>query len=182
MAEGTGGFINPEKILEQLVKRNDLIAADFGCGHGYFSIPLSKMLTEGKVYAFDVQEEALQSVASKAGLEGIENIETIRCNLEKKNASNLDDKSIDLVILANILYQSDEKEEIIKEAIRVLKDNGEMVTVEWIKGAPLSPKGGWLVSREETEELVTKQGLILDRELEINDDKHFGLVFKKKNA
>jgi len=179
MIGGTGGFINPEKILEQIVSRPDMLAADLGCGHGYFVIPLAKLLNEGMVYACDVMEEALQAVRSKAQLENISNIETIRGNLENLGGSGLETSSMDLVILANILHQSQKKDAIIREAARIMKEEGELAIIDWRKEAPLAPKEGWLFALEEAVNLAEAEGFKLSRELEISDGQHFGLVFRR---
>lgn len=176
---GTGGFINPEQILEQIAFRDNLSAADFGCGHGYFTIPLAKMLKQGTVYACDVIEEALEAVRSKAELEKLSNIKTIRCNLEELGATKINTSSMDIVVLANILYQSQKKASIVREAVRVLKEEGELAIIDWINGASLAPKSGWLILEEESKKIVKDEGLILNREIEINDSQHFGLIFRK---
>lgn len=180
--KGTGGFLHPEKILEQLDIQDNIQAADFGCGRGYFSIPLAKIILNGKVYAFDVVEEALEAVRGKAKLENINNIETIRANLEITGGSKLDDDSMDLVILANILYQSKKKKEILKEAKRVLKSGGRIALIEWLIGASLAPKGdsGWeMLPKEKAQKMAEAEGLDLDSELDIEEGQHYGLVFRK---
>ena len=178
MPEGTGGFLQPEKILEQLDVGDNIEAADLGCGHGYFSIPLAKIIPQGKVYALDVVKEALEAVKGKAEIEKIDNIKTIHCNLEDLEGSKLADQSVDLVLLANILFQSQKKLAILKEAKRILKKDGQLVLIEWIKGTSLAPKEGWLISKEEIRQLVETGGLTLDKELDI-DSQHYGMIFRK---
>jgi len=178
MVEGTGGFLEPQTILKQLDIRDNMIVADFGCGHGYFSIPLAKAIPQGIVYALDVVEEALEAVQSQAKLEVISNIEIVHCNLEMRGDSKLNDQSIDLALLANILFQSQKKPEILKEAKRVLKKDGQLVLIDWLVGSPLTPKQGWFVSKDEAKQITETEGFRFVKELEM-DKQHYGLVFKK---
>jgi ubiquinone/menaquinone biosynthesis C-methylase UbiE len=178
MEKITNGFIQPEEVLEQLGLRDNMEVADFGCGNGYFSIPLAKAIPQGKVYALDVVKETLEAVTSRAGLEGIKNIKVIHCNLENLGASKLDDDSIDLVLMRNILFQSQKKAEIIREAKRILKPGGELVLLEWIPGSSLAPKQGWLIPKDEAQKLIEAEGMSLDKELSM-DNQHYGMVFRK---
>ncbi len=114
----TGGFLNPDKVIDQLNITHGMSVADFGCGHGYFSIPFARRVgNSGTVYACDVLPSALEAVETRANLENLSNIKTVRTNLENPEGSKLDPESMDLVCLANILFQSNKKEEIVKEAI-----------------------------------------------------------------
>jgi len=176
--ENNNGFLQPEEILEQVDIHDGMNIADFGCGHGYFSIPMAKIVEEGRIYALDVMKDALETVESKAKLENISNIETIHCNLETPNGSKLNDELVDLVLLRNILFQSQKKSEIIKEAKRVLKDNNRLVVIEWIKASSLAPKDGWLISKEEVQQLIKLEGFDFEKELSI-DNHHYGLIFRK---
>jgi len=176
--ENANGFLNPEEILKQIDIRNNMHIADFGCGNGYFSIPMAKIADQGLVYAFDIIKDSLEVVNSKAKLDDISNIETVHCNLENLNGSKLNDESVDLVLLRNILFQSQKKSEIIKETKRVLKNGNRLVVVEWIKDSSLAPKDGWLISKEEVQQLIKMEGFDLEKELEM-DKHHYGLVFRK---
>jgi cyclopropane fatty-acyl-phospholipid synthase-like methyltransferase len=62
-------FLNPEKILDQLDLKADMLAAEFGCGPGNFVIALAKRLDEGLVYGLDIQEEPLSSQKIRTLLE-----------------------------------------------------------------------------------------------------------------
>lgn len=178
MQKNINGFLGPDEILSQLNIRNNMNVADFGCGNGYFSIPLAKLAEQGYVYALDVVKETLEAVESKAKLENISNIKTFHCNLEVLNGSKLDNESMDLVLMRNILFQSQKKPEIVREAKRVLKNNSELVVIEWIKNSSLAPKQGWLISKEEALQLVKVEGFDFEKELKL-DEHHYGLVFRK---
>lgn len=169
--KGTGGFLQPEEIIEQLNIKKDVVAADFGCGAGYFTLPLAKKAD--KVYALDVLDTALESVRSQAKLQGLLNIETKQSNLEV--SSGLESESIDLVLLANVLFQTDKRSDIIKEAGKVLKKSGRLVIIDWKKDQPIGPPQNLVVSMESIKKLTT---LKFVKEFPI-DKYHWGLIFEK---
>jgi len=172
---GTGGFLNPKNIVESFVfLEPQMKVADFGCGHGYFVIPLAQKLTEGKVFALDILPSALEAVKSKARMEGLQNIEYLRCDLEKK--AKLEDESCDVVLIANLLFQVENKENVIQEAKRVTKKGGRIICIEWLPNLPFSPQNA--VSPQKAKELFLKHNLTLEKEF-ATDRYHYGLIFKK---
>lgn len=178
MPKGTGGFLHPEEIIKQLNINKEMIIADFGCGAGYFTIPLAKIAEQGKVYALDILDTALESVRSRARLEGLFNVETKHCNLEIKGNSGLEDGLVDKVLLANILFQSSNKVAIIKEADRVLKKGGEMAIIDWKANQPMGPPENLIVSLDFVKETAKNEGLIFKKEFPV-DKYHWGIVFEK---
>lgn len=177
---GTGGFINPQKVIEQIGLKEGMKVADFGCGHGYFTLPVAKLVgRDGKVYAVDVLLEALEEVRSRAQLEGAVNIETVRGNLEMAGGSGLPDGSADLVLLHNVLFQTQKKSEVLKESKRVLKLGGIFVLVDWQKEmAAIGPQGGWRLSFDEARALAQEEGFVFNRVFDVGRY-HFGLIFTK---
>lgn len=179
MAKGTGGFLNPDKIIQEFDIKEGMRAADFGCGAGYFVISLAKSVGEkGKVYAVDVLQTALESVRSSAKDQGLLNIETIRANLEVLGGSRLEDESLDVVLLANILFQSPKKNNIIKEASRVLKKGGKMVIIEWEKNQPLGPPEKLIVEKESIKEIAKKRNFKFEKDIPAGEH-HWGMIFIK---
>lgn len=177
---GSGGFLNPNQIVNELdVAGEAMVVADFGCGHGYFSIPLAEKVGDtGKIFAIDILQDALQTVEAKAEDNHISNIETIRANLEKINGSNLEDNSCDVVWLVNILFQTDEDEVVIKEAQRVLKEGGKIVFIDWHPEVEFGPQGK-RVNPQEMKSLMKKEGLSFVKNFG-TDKYHFGMIFEKK--
>lgn len=179
---GTGGFLNPQKVLDGLEIQAPSRIAHFGCGHGYFTIPLAKMVgKEGQIYAIDILQEALDEVKLKAESEAVSNIETIRGDLEVYSGSKVPDESCDMVLLANILFQSKKKSDIIKEARRVLKFGGNLVIIDWQPtGAAmkLTSDSGWRISADEAQRLAEEHNFSMERSFDAGDY-HYGLIFKK---
>jgi len=176
---GTGGFINPKKITEHFGIYLGMKIAHFGCGHGYFTIPMAKIVgDDGKVCAVDVRETALGAVRSRGASEGLFNIEYIKGDLEKENGSKLPNASQEMVLLANILYQSPGKSEILGEAARVLKKEGTLIIIDWLEDAFLGPPREARISRESAKTLAEGQGFRLIREFSAGEY-HYGLVMAK---
>lgn len=184
---GTGGFMNPDKIAGEFGIREGMTIADFGSGAGYFTILLGqKVGVSGKVYALDIQESALDNVRVKAKAAGLENIETVRSNLEVAGSSGLADNSQDMVLLANILFQSEKKKEIIKEATRVLKSGSFLVVIDWKRAAGAMPDGRQGFGPPDslrTDEiamrsLILGEGLVFENDIDAGQF-HYGMKFKK---
>lgn len=174
---GAVGFMKPDEVLDNLDIQEGMKIADFGCGAGYFSIPLAKRCgKKGAVYAIDVQQSALEAVRGKANIENILNIETIRGNLEKEGGSGIDNEHIDIVMIANILFQSKLKDAILKEAKRILKKTGRIVIIEWNGDISFGPTFAYRISKEDLKELVKESGFILEKEFN-SGSSHYGLVF-----
>ena len=84
------GIINGQKVL------------DFGCGSGNYTIPVARIVGEqGLVYALDEDERALDRLMGRAKLIGFKNI--VRINASIKLGIALDDESVDVALLYDIL-------------------------------------------------------------------------------
>lgn len=180
-SSGTGGFLHPERILKYLDIRPGMSVADFGAGGGYFSIPAARLVGEnGKVYAIDIRKSSLDFIKSKANLEHLLNIETVWADLELTKGSRLLDNAVDLVIIANILFQSEKKREVIREAWRVLRSGGRLATLEWDETPfPVGPPLVLRVQKSVAKHLADEAGFELEKEFEAGSH-HYGLLFRKK--
>jgi ubiquinone/menaquinone biosynthesis C-methylase UbiE len=175
-----GGFLDPQKIVGDLGVMAGMRISDFGSGAGHFTILLAKAVGEsGVVTAIDLMDSALETLRSKAKLEGINNIETVRSNLEAIGGSSLANDSQDLVLLANSLFQNQRKDLIIEEAKRVLKPAGSLVIIEWRKGAlGFGPPDSLRTTPEEMQNMALGQGFQFSREIDTGNF-HYGIILKK---
>ena len=170
-------FLSPEDVLNQLDLKEDMTAADFGSGSGGWAIPLAKRLKEGKVYAIDILEEPLSALKGKAELSNVSNIETIRADAEGGKINQLEDNSLDLVLITNLLFQVEDKGGVLKEAKRNLKEGGMILVVDWKIEAPLGPKEG-RISNKEIRKITKTLKLEFQKEIQAGNY-HYALLFKK---
>lgn len=173
-------FLNPENIVQQAGIEEGMKVADFGCGSGYRTIPIARQVgNSGKVYAFDILKEMLEVVRGKARFEHLLNVEVIWADLETPRGSQLASGLMDRVIIANILFQTNNKEGVIQEAFRVLKPKGKACVIEWDITAPVTfPPREKRVDKTKTKELFTAAGFMWEKEFYAGDH-HYGLIFKK---
>ncbi len=152
-----------------------MVAADFGSGSGGWAIPLAKILEEGKVFAIDVLEEPLSALHTKAKIEKLFNIETIKSNVEK--GTRLMKGSCDLVLMTNLLFEVEDKKSLLEEGKRVLKSGGKILIIDWKKDVSFGPKGKEVLP-EEIKNIAQEIGLKPEREVEAGLY-HWGLILGK---
>ncbi len=173
-------LLNPESVITNLNIQPGSRIADFGSGSGYFTLILAKIVgQDGVVTAVDVLQNKLDTVKTAAYARGLYNVNYVRCDLEVYGGSKLDDGSQDMVMLANILFQSQKKENMVKESYRVLKSGGELVVIDWEPASVFGSKeSGWKLSKEEAQNLIGNLGFSFAREIQVSKN-HWGIIFKK---
>lgn len=173
-------FIDPRKVVEEWDLRPGMKAADFGAGSGHFCVEVAKRIgANGVVYAFDIQQEALDMLKNRAEMEHLSNIELRRTDLEAGNATKLDNGVADLVLITNMLFQVDKKDSIMKEAFRILKPDGRMIVIDWEpESGGFGPPKNMRISKDNIVALCEVAGFIKEKSFSAGDY-HYGFVFKK---
>ncbi len=178
---GAKNFLEPEKIAAYFgLEKGDHIA-EFGAGHGYFTIPMARTVGgDGKVYAVDIQKAALEVVRAKAKLEHLLNVELVWGDVERAGGSKLKDNFIDFVLISNVLFQVENRPVVFAEARRVLRAGGRLALIEWDESmTPLGPPAALRVSKAQALVFARAAGFELDHEFEAGSH-HYGLLFVKK--
>jgi ubiquinone/menaquinone biosynthesis C-methylase UbiE len=178
---GGNELLNPEKLYQHVGLTQGMKVADLGCGgSGRFTITAAKLVgRKGKVYAVDILKSVLKEMARKARLEGVSNVKTVWANLEIYGATKIKTNELDVAFLINILFQSKEHENIIKESVRMLKSGGKLLVVDWKQtGAPFGPPVVDRVKPDKIKKIAKSIGLKKIDEFEAGDY-HYGLVFQK---
>jgi len=183
MISGIGGsvLLDVNLILKKTKISDKMTVANLGCGaSGYFVFPVADVVgKKGKVYAVDILKTVLERVARRAKQENYSNVATIWSNLEIFNATKIESGSLDAALLVNVLYQSQHRADIIREAIRMLKKDGKLLVVEWKSvNSPLGPPVEERVNEDLLHTAAKKLGLVVDEEFQAGEY-HYGIVFNK---
>lgn len=172
-------FVDPEKIIKMAGMKEGDIVADFGCGPGYFSLPVAIAIGQkGQVYAFDVLTSALEALESRAKMEGVDNITAKRINLEKEKSTGLADESVDWVIIKNVLFQNKDKHSILKEAKRVMKNGASIMIMEWNNNLAIGPEKESRIDSQELVDIILTEGFVFRKKADAGNY-HYIMVASK---
>jgi ubiquinone/menaquinone biosynthesis C-methylase UbiE len=117
----------PERILADLVKPG-MIVMDVGCGFGFFSIAMARMVgVSGSVIAADVQEESLNVLLKRAQRSGVANI--IKPHLATVERINYPGQ-VDFVLSFWMAHEVKAQPAFFKEIVSLLKPGGKYLVVE----------------------------------------------------
>ena len=139
---------NPDRILGGFVRRG-MTVLEPGCGMGYFTLPLARMVgPEGRVVAVDIQEKMMSKLNKRAQRAGLsERIETRPVGSESLGLEDLAGK-VDFVPAIHVVHEMPDQASFFSDIIRLLKPGGKLLVIE--------PKGH--VSRKTFEQTMAEAG------------------------
>lgn len=178
----TSRLLDPEVLLKHsLDVELGHHVGDFGCGGaGYFTLPAARLVgSKGKVYAVDILPTALDGVASKVKIDGLFNVEVVWSDLEHPGAAKIPEGTLDRALLVNIMFQSRQNENILREAWRLLKPGGKLLVVDWkvqptLFGPPLANR----LQPSAVDAFARKVGFKPDAQFEVGPY-HYGMLLVK---
>lgn len=174
-------LIDPYKIFEKIGLTPGMRVADMGCGRtGHFVFPAARTVgNKGVVYAVDILKDVLQSLGSWIRSEGLENIQTIWSDIEKIKKTPIPEKSLDVCFFMNVVSHLKDKAGALGEAARLIKDDGQVIVVDWSKSlGTLGPQGDVVADPQKIVEFAQNNGLRLLENFSCSDY-HYCLLFKK---
>lgn len=160
-------FIDPKAIVNQLSFTGVATIADLGTGSGAWAIACAEKLGASvSVYGVDVQEDMVTRLRNSARELKLPGITPLHANIEKLKGVPLRDGSVDLVIIANVLYCAESREGVLNEASRLVKNNGKLLLVDWTgPHRGMGPDSSQVVTSEAGESLAVQAGFEFDHAL-----------------
>jgi ubiquinone/menaquinone biosynthesis C-methylase UbiE len=117
---------SPPRLLARLDLRAGQRVLDLGCGPGFWTLPLAKMVgPNGIVWALDMADEMLRALASRHPPA------QVRLLQSRLPRVDLPDASVDWVWAAFILHEVGDLEALVAELRRVLRAAGRVAVLEW---------------------------------------------------
>jgi ubiquinone/menaquinone biosynthesis C-methylase UbiE len=118
---------NPQKLLKPFISEG-MTVLDLGCGPGFFSIEIAKLLGDsGKVIAADLQDGMLEKINKKIrGTKLEQRIELHKC---QSNRIGVVEK-VDFVLAFYMIHEVQNQDNLFKELKSILKPNGKIYIIE----------------------------------------------------
>jgi len=134
---------NPQKILKTYI-REGMTVLDLGCGPGFFSVEIAKMMNDsGKVIAADLQEGMLEKVNIKIkGTELEQRISIHKCQEDKIGVT----EKVDFVLIFYMIHEVPDQDTLLRELKSILKPDGKIFIIE----------PNFHVSKKSFEEMINK--------------------------
>lgn len=130
----------PAEAIEQLGLKPGMIVCDLGCGNGYYSLVMAKLVApNGKVLAVDIQPEMLHLLELRAKESGVDNLQPV---LGTVADPKLPTNTVDLVLLVDVYHEFSHPEEMLSGIRDSLKSKGLVALLEYReedKSVPIKP-------------------------------------------
>lgn len=138
--------LSPKKTLRKIGLREGDVFCDIGAGSGIFTIA-GAQLTSNQVFALEINEEFLKIIGEKARKENLINIKTMQVMGEHYD---IEAATVDLAILVTVLHEIENKDGLLTELKRIIKDSGKLAVIDFHQEqTPMGPPPAHRISKDE---------------------------------
>jgi ubiquinone/menaquinone biosynthesis C-methylase UbiE len=162
--------------IEKLPVDQNSVVADIGAGTGYYTFKIANKVPQGRVYAVEVQDDAVNYLKNKVGQLDIKNVTVIK---GKEQSPELPENSIDLAMMVDVYHELLYPHEMLQNIRKALKANSKLLLIEYkaeepkVEIKPLHKMSVKQVSKE-----LSANGFHLVQDGEFLPIQHF-LLFEK---
>jgi predicted methyltransferase len=169
-------FLSPAKVIEAFGLLQGNVVIDFGCGSGYWALPMAKIVgTKGLVIAIDTLEENLKVLKSRATKEGLNNIRYFKAPYSSKSIP-VPEKA-DLILISNILSLVDTDISLVSSVKANAMFGTKLVIIDWNSDSKIGPKKEQRINVEGVITMAEKVGFVFKKLLPCGSD-HIGIYFE----
>ena len=119
---------NVSSLIKNMKIKSNEVIADIGAGSGYHAFRIASLVTNGLVYAVDIQPEMLMAIEKAKEFRKVENIKTI---LGTEKTVELPKNSVDKILMVDVYHEFSFPVEMINSIKNALKPNGELFLIEY---------------------------------------------------
>jgi ubiquinone/menaquinone biosynthesis C-methylase UbiE len=119
---------NTDLAISKLPITKTSVVADIGAGSGFYTFRIAKHVPQGKVYAVEIQDGAINYLKNKAGQLDQKNVKVIKGG---ERSPNLPAGAIDLAIMVDVYHELSYPHEMLQAIRRSLKPHGKLLLLEY---------------------------------------------------
>jgi len=151
----------PEFVLKTIGIRPGMIVGEVGAGWGRYTVQIaSRIGPEGKLYANDIDRDALELLRRRCAELNFKNVEIV---IGTVTETNLPEKALDLVVMVNVVHCLADPVALLKNIGASLKPDGQIAVVEGNLDKAPDAAGEWF-SRAKLMGIFEAAGYSLARE------------------
>jgi ubiquinone/menaquinone biosynthesis C-methylase UbiE len=151
----------PEFVLKTIGIRPGMVIGEVGAGRGRYTVQIaSRIGSGGRIYANDIDRDALDFLRRRCTGLGIGNVEIVTGTMTE---TGFPEKVMDLVVMVNVVHCLAEPAALLKNVATSLKPDGEIAIVEGNLDKDPSAAGEWF-SRARLMGIFEAAGFFLVRE------------------
>lgn len=145
--------LSPKRLMQRLEIQNDSQVLEVGPGPGFFSVPIARKLTQGKLTLADIQPEMLEYAKKRLTKTGLSNVDYYLCNGCR---FDFPDACFDVIFLVTVIGEVENQDAYLREFYRILKPGG-ILSFSELLGDPDRMSTG------EVRDLAEQAGFVFDR-------------------
>ncbi|TFH34466.1 MAG: class I SAM-dependent methyltransferase [Bacteroidia bacterium] len=118
----------PDKVMAAIGVKRGMVIGEIGAGRGRYTVYLAREVgTEGKIFANDINKDALAYLDSRCKREGFNNIQII---IGKEEDPLFKPNSLDMAIMVWVYHMIEEPDNLLKNLIPALKPGAKLVILD----------------------------------------------------
>jgi cyclopropane fatty-acyl-phospholipid synthase-like methyltransferase len=125
----------PDEVLDALHLQNTDKVADIGAGTGYFSVRIANRVSDGKVFAVDIEPDMLRYLGERAHREHLSVLVPVRATADSPNIP----EPVDVVLVVDTYHDIENRVSYFAKLRNSLVPNGRVAIVDFKLDAPEGP-------------------------------------------
>ncbi|HEY9003207.1 MAG TPA: class I SAM-dependent methyltransferase [Mucilaginibacter sp.] len=119
---------NSDLAVSKMPINENSVVADIGAGTGYYTFKIYNRITKGKIYAEEIQDDAVNYLKNKAGQLAAMNVIVVKGN---EKSPELPENSIDLALMVDVYHELNYPHEMLQSIRKSLKPKGKLLLLEY---------------------------------------------------